>query len=81
MENAQLDTDVDRVVGMMVEQDTCLLDTFHTFLCLQRDIITLLRVVLDTVVVVVGQELKLCGVLVTLVRMGIVDGDGLLLTF
>ena len=59
----------------MVEQTTGFLDALDTFLGLQCDVVTLFGV-LDAVGVVVGRELKLGGVLVALVAMGVVDGDG-----
>ena len=75
VEDAQLDAHADGVACLVVEQATGFLDALDTFLGLQRDVVALFGV-LDAVGVVVGRELELGGVLVALLAMGVVDGDG-----
>ena len=78
VEDANLDTHTDRVVGALVQQASRLLDALDALLRLQRHVVALVGV-LDAVGVVVGVELELRGIFVALVAVGIVDGNRIFL--
>ena len=78
MEDAHLDAHTDRIAVFLVQQTACLLDARHPFLGFQRDVVALLGV-LDAVGVVLWVKLKLRGILVALVRVGVVDNHTVLL--
>jgi hypothetical protein len=72
MEDAELDAYTDRVACLLVQQTTRFLDTLNALLGFQRDIVALIRV-FDAIGVIVGHELALRSIFVTLVGVGVIN--------